>query len=254
MNMKLTFRLKGGEGSGHFDHRGIPDHQGGSLPEGESGGKSEEPKKKKRWTSKHNWSEFDSRGPNKVYQSVGENTTDSEPNARGSHKTTAIQSLINILSGEGLKGQHTWYGRKPSVYFTSIEEEAANWAANRVRTGWWEGTGRNMKYQSIGGHYAVIEFELPDKLNDKVIPDQKANKDFHWTSAFRIEDTIPVENINSVKVYDKDMHLYTVHKEQWEGKSKDEISEMFAELEKTQTGEYKPNRKTKSIKYYAVVI
>ena len=86
--MKLTFRLKGGEGSGHFDHVGIPNHQGGSLPEGESGGKSEEPKKKKRWTSKHNWSEFDSRGPNKVYQSVGENTTDSEPNARGSHKTT----------------------------------------------------------------------------------------------------------------------------------------------------------------------
>jgi hypothetical protein len=30
--MKLTFRLKGGPGSGHFDHKGRIRHQGGSLP------------------------------------------------------------------------------------------------------------------------------------------------------------------------------------------------------------------------------
>lgn len=30
--MKLTFRLKGGAGSGHRGHAGIPGHQGGSLP------------------------------------------------------------------------------------------------------------------------------------------------------------------------------------------------------------------------------
>lgn len=29
---KLVFRLKGGKGSGHFGHRGIPGEQGGSLP------------------------------------------------------------------------------------------------------------------------------------------------------------------------------------------------------------------------------
>ena len=29
---KATIKLKGGEGSGHFDHAGIPDHHGGSLP------------------------------------------------------------------------------------------------------------------------------------------------------------------------------------------------------------------------------
>lgn len=35
---KLTFRLKGGPGSGHKDHKGIPGHHGGSLPDGKSGG------------------------------------------------------------------------------------------------------------------------------------------------------------------------------------------------------------------------
>lgn len=35
--MKLTLRLKGGEGSGFRDHKGIPGHQGGSLPESELG-------------------------------------------------------------------------------------------------------------------------------------------------------------------------------------------------------------------------
>ena len=30
--MKIIFRKKGGEGSGHFDHAGIPGHHGGSLP------------------------------------------------------------------------------------------------------------------------------------------------------------------------------------------------------------------------------
>lgn len=33
---KLTIRLKGGAGSGNHGHRGIPDHQGGSLPQGSS--------------------------------------------------------------------------------------------------------------------------------------------------------------------------------------------------------------------------
>lgn len=34
--MKLTIRLKGGPGSGNHGHKGIPGHQGGSLPRGES--------------------------------------------------------------------------------------------------------------------------------------------------------------------------------------------------------------------------
>ena len=42
--MKITFRFKGGEGSGHFDHEGIPNHRGGSLPEGEN--RSSKPKEK----------------------------------------------------------------------------------------------------------------------------------------------------------------------------------------------------------------
>lgn len=35
--MKLTIRLKGGKGSGHFGHKGIPGHKGGSLPSDSSG-------------------------------------------------------------------------------------------------------------------------------------------------------------------------------------------------------------------------
>lgn len=34
--MKLTIRFKGGPGSGHYGHKGIPGHKGGSLPRGES--------------------------------------------------------------------------------------------------------------------------------------------------------------------------------------------------------------------------
>jgi 5,10-methenyltetrahydromethanopterin hydrogenase len=34
--MKLTIRLKGGAGSGNHGHKGIPGHQGGSLPQGSS--------------------------------------------------------------------------------------------------------------------------------------------------------------------------------------------------------------------------
>ena len=34
--MRYTLRLKGGPGSGHFGHKGIPGHRGGSLPRGES--------------------------------------------------------------------------------------------------------------------------------------------------------------------------------------------------------------------------
>lgn len=30
--MRFTIRLKGGAGSGHFGHKGIPGHKGGSLP------------------------------------------------------------------------------------------------------------------------------------------------------------------------------------------------------------------------------
>lgn len=30
--MNYKFRLKGGQGSGNFDHKGIPGHKGGSLP------------------------------------------------------------------------------------------------------------------------------------------------------------------------------------------------------------------------------
>lgn len=33
---KLILRLKGGPGSGHFGHKGIPGHKGGSLPAGSS--------------------------------------------------------------------------------------------------------------------------------------------------------------------------------------------------------------------------
>jgi hypothetical protein len=34
--MKFTIRLKGGAGSGHYGHKGIPGHKGGSLPRGGS--------------------------------------------------------------------------------------------------------------------------------------------------------------------------------------------------------------------------
>jgi hypothetical protein len=40
--MKLTFRYKGGEGSGHFDHSGRPGKHGGSLPG--KGGESSTPR------------------------------------------------------------------------------------------------------------------------------------------------------------------------------------------------------------------
>lgn len=36
MPKTFTIRLKGGPGSGHFGHKGIPGHRGGSLPRGES--------------------------------------------------------------------------------------------------------------------------------------------------------------------------------------------------------------------------
>ena len=38
---KFIFRFKGGEGSGHYDHKGRPGKKGGSLPDGENS----EPKK-----------------------------------------------------------------------------------------------------------------------------------------------------------------------------------------------------------------
>ena len=37
----LIAACKGGPGSGHFEHRGIPGHQGGSLPRGAAGGAGE---------------------------------------------------------------------------------------------------------------------------------------------------------------------------------------------------------------------
>lgn len=42
--MKLVVVRKGGEGSGHYDHQGIPGHQGGSLP-GKGGGSVNSPYK-----------------------------------------------------------------------------------------------------------------------------------------------------------------------------------------------------------------
>ena len=40
--MKYSIRFKGGAGSGNHGHKGIPGHQGGSLPKGESQGITEQ--------------------------------------------------------------------------------------------------------------------------------------------------------------------------------------------------------------------
>lgn len=49
---QYVIRLKGGPGSGNHGHKGIPGHQGGSLPKGESNATSDPKSKNTRSSNK----------------------------------------------------------------------------------------------------------------------------------------------------------------------------------------------------------
>ena len=89
--MKLAFRLKGGPGSGHRDHKGIPNHQGGSLPADKS----------------------------PVAKSAGTLV----------HRGMGLDKISNIMS-EGIKRVKATIGDRPeSVYFMTDKNDIYDYVA-----------------------------------------------------------------------------------------------------------------------------
>jgi hypothetical protein len=266
--MKITFRLKGGEGSGNEGHAGIPGHQGGSKPTGRTSEsdhkdkpKVEEPKKK-RWSANHKWEEFNQEGNTKVYHAIGHSTDagtwDYDP--EHPNDTSVIKNILHILTEGGINGARDWYGRSPSAYFTAIESEAYEYGHSNVMGIRWEGEGRKREAKVIPGHFGVVEFELPNELDSKVLPDPEGNKSYHWTSAFRLQGTtIKSDYINNIKVYDEGKLLYTLSKDQWIGKSSKEIEKTVRDMEASSrrsagVAELKEfGNRNKSKKYYLVI-
>jgi len=157
----LTIRiLKGGSGSGNFGHAGRPGDVGGSASERGGGGIS-------AWDS-----DFNKDGAVYVY-----------------HGTTE-KALKSILT-KGLKIGKPWMDRNPSVYFTVDKAEASRWShiAESRRS-----------ISNASNKHIVVEFSIPDELDNDVIQDVIANKDMGWKSAFRIEKNIPKEFITKVIV------------------------------------------------------
>lgn len=158
---EITIILKGGSGSGNFGHEGRPGEVGGSSTEGGGVGSIS------AWDS-----DFNKDGAVYVY-----------------HGTT--EKAIKSILSKGLKVGKPWMDRNPSVYFTVDKAEASRWShiAESRRS-----------VSNASNKHIVIEFSIPDELDNDVIQDVIANRDMGWKSAFRIEKNIPKEFITKIIV------------------------------------------------------
>jgi len=153
--------LKGGVGSGNFQHHGRPGKVGGSAPIG---------------TAWHNYNEP---GYTKVYHG-------------------APLSVLDDISKEGLKRSGIeWMGRKSSIYFVKNEEYAIYWMRYKIGS-LIDYMPVNKKYKT---YFAIVEFVIPDELDKDVKFDNWAAEDFTWTHSFRIEKDIPARYIQNIKLY-----------------------------------------------------
>jgi hypothetical protein len=93
------------------------------------------------------------------------------------------------IKNEGLKRGKEWAGRAPSVYFSTSEKSAHEYA---------------QLFGALGPEYSVVEFEIPKSFDPSVIFDDADFNAFGINTSFRIEKDIPVDWIKSIKIINTD--------------------------------------------------
>jgi hypothetical protein len=165
-------------GEGHIDQEGRSPEQGGSKKGykhagGGANGDGKKPKRGERW-EKGSWTAVDGKARStRVY-----------------HGTA--NDLADEIAKEGLRrGTFDPAGREPSVYFATSQEFAAQYGSYMA--------AEEQEYgdDPSGGplQYAVIEFEIPAEVGEKVIRDT-------IPEAWRLEQDIPSDWIKAIHYYE----------------------------------------------------
>jgi hypothetical protein len=114
------------------------------------------------------WEEFNKAGPTRVFHG------------------TPGDAIISIAQ-DGLHKGRTCFDRPRSVYFTGNKEDAIAWGT----------------FASSSDDFTLVEFEIPDYMDKEVFTDTIGNRDFNWTSAFRVSRDIPGKHIKSITIYER---------------------------------------------------
>jgi len=116
-----------------------------------------------------NWRQVNSEGgPTLVYHGTGPDFAES-------------------IKDNGLIRGREWENRPPSVYFSSNEQSAHDYANVMGR---------------LGNKYSIVEFEIPKSFDPSVIFDDADFMAFGKKHSFRLERDVPVSWIKSIKVFD----------------------------------------------------
>jgi hypothetical protein len=116
----------------------------------------------------------------------------------GGSLPSSIEAYVAIFHGtpsmytdsitkNGLRRGQEWFGRPPSVYYLTNEEEALDLAKEFI----------------FDEEFAIVRADVPESFLNGSITDDKGNDDFGVETAARIEKDIPAEYLSSVDYYER---------------------------------------------------
>jgi len=132
---------------------------------------------------------------------------------------TKEEFLESIKLG-GLKRGKEWFGRPPSVYYTTDESGAKDYAKFLPLADKAHGTVR----------FAIVEARIPDELHAQAKDDTHGKRDFNIKNSWQLPRDIPARYLVRVRIYSyKVSDLY--------GMSKDEFMETIRLNETIELGD-----------------